>query len=332
MTTNNELMIIPGTSTNGSINEEVTTMRTATWGAIGKGVEECTSMEQVLAESGLDYEVTKESVYWNVGDDRRFDHGFTDIPNRFITVNSKGKVYDVVSDKFEVVQNRDAFDFVNYMGEELSFEKAGETQNGTIYVIGKLPQVNILGDIFTPHVIFRNGFSGKVKITAAICPLRIVCQNQFNFAFKNASNAVTIRHVQNAEAKLQEAREVLRLNADYMAGINVMAEQFVAKKVSPKQLDTLIDWMFPIPAEDNVNAFKRNRLEVARAEFATAYNNDDNGNFRGTAWGVVNAYADFITHKQPTGNSSTKEEGRFLNVTFRPAAMNTILDALEFVA
>ena len=58
---------------------------------------------------------------------------------------------------------------------------------------------------------------------------------------------------------------------------------------------------------------------------------DDNANFRGTAWGVINAYTDFITHKVPTGNSATKDEGKFMTVTFNPAAMNAILNALALV-
>lgn len=174
--------------------------RVSSWERIGSDVTECKNMEQVLKKSGLDYEVTKEPVFLDV------DKGIL-VPNRFATVNSNGKIYDVVSDKFEVIQNRDAFDFVNYMGADLTFEKAGETAGGMVYIIGRLPDVDILGDAFTPHVIFRNGFSGKYKITAAICPLRVVCQNQFNVAFKEAANTVTIRHVANANAKLQEDRK-----------------------------------------------------------------------------------------------------------------------------
>ena len=237
-------------------------------------------------------------------------------------------MYDVVSDKFQIVQNRDAFDFVNYMGDDLTFEKAGETANGMVYIIGKLPEVDILGDAFTPHVIFRNGFSGKVKITAAICPLRIVCQNQFNFAFKNTQNAVTIRHVGNAEAKLQEAREVLKMSADYMAEINAMANQYAGVKLTPDQLERVVDQMFPMANIESMNSFKRHQLEAARAAFVNAYNADDNGNFRGTAWGLINAYTDYITHKVPMGKSETKEEGKFMTVTFHPAIMNAILNAM----
>lgn len=301
------------------MSERIIIDRTTTWHAIGKDVQECKSMEQVLRASGLDYEVTKYPILAHTGEV---------IPNRFITTRSDGHMYDVVSDKFQIIQNRDAFDFVNYMGDDLTFEKAGETSNGMVYIIGKLPEVNILGDAFTPHVIFRNGFSGKVKITAAICPLRIVCQNQFNFAFKNAQNAVTIRHVGNAEAKLQEAREVLKLSADYMAEINAMANQYVGVKLTPDQLEKVVDQMFPMANIESMNSFKRHQLEAARVAFVNAYNADDNGNFRGTAWGLINAYTDYITHKVPMGKSETKEEGKFMTVTFHPAIMNAILNAM----
>lgn len=305
------------------MSEQIFIDRTTTWHAIGKDVQECKSMEQVLRASGLDYEVTKYPIFAHTGEV---------IPNRFITTrNNDGHMYDVVSDKFQIVQNCDAFDFVNYMGEDLTFEKAGETSNGMVYIIGKLPEVDILGDAFTPHVIFRNGFSGKVKITAAICPLRIVCQNQFNFAFRNTQNAVTIRHVGNAEAKLREAREVLKLSADYMAEINAMANQYVGVKLTPDQLEKVINQMFPMTNIESMNSFKRHQLETARAAFVNAYNADDNGNFRGTAWGLINAYTDYITHKVPMGKSETKEEGKFMTVTFHPAIMNTILNAMAAV-
>lgn len=304
----------------------INTARATSWSNIGKDVSSCRDLNHVLTASGLDYEVTKKPVFAQVGGDKPT---FNPIPNRFVTTRSNdGHMYDVVSDKFQIVQNRDAFDFVNYMGDGLTFEKAGETANGMVYIIGKLPQVNILGDAFTPHVIFRNGFSGKVKITAAICPLRVVCQNQFNFAFKNTQNAVTIRHVGNAEAKLQDAREVLKLSADYMAEINAMANQYVGVKLTHDQLEKVVDQMFPTANIESMNSFKRHQLEAARAAFVSAYNADDNGNFRGTAWGLINAYTDYITHKVPMGKSETKEEGKFMTVTFHPAMMNVILNAM----
>lgn len=300
--------------------------RTTTWHAIGKDVQECKDMEQVLAASGLDYTVEKRPVFFGNEDI------WHNVPNRFATVRtSDNHAYDVVSDKYELIQNRDAFDFVNYMGDELQFEKAGETANGMVYIIGKLPEVNILGDAFTPHVIFRNGFDGKVKITAAICPLRIVCQNQFNFAFKETKNTMTIRHVKNAESKLIEAHETLKLSAEYMTELNAMAEHFAGMKISAERMDKVIKYLFPIPTDTAINPFKRKSLEDAREAFRKAHDADDNGNFRGTAWGLVNAYTDMITHKEPAGKREDRFEGKFVNTTFK-VSMNPIVDAIEATA
>lgn len=299
-------------------------MRTATWNGIGKDVQECTNMEQVLRESGLNYTVEKTPVLVDLGD------GMKPIDNRFVTYRTTdGRTYDVVSDKFEIIQNAEAFDFVNYMGDEIQYEKAGETTGGMVYIIGKLPEVNILGDKFVPHVIFRNGFSGKVKITAAITPLRIVCQNQFNFAFKNTQNAITIRHVKNAEAKLEEARETLKLSADYMAELTRTAEHFAAIKMNPDRIKKVTDILFPMPEGVEMNAFKKATLESARERFLLAHEAKDNANFRGTAWGLINAYTDYVTHKDPV---KTKQgvnlESRFVNTTFK-VSMNPIMTAIE---
>lgn len=300
--------------------------RTTTWHAIGKDVQECKNMEAVLKASGLDYQVAKLPISVKGSDEA--------IPNRFITgrpAEGGFKLYDVVSDKFEIIQNRDAFDFVNYMGDEFSFEKAGETASGMVYIIGKLPEVNVLGDKFVPHVIFKNGFDGKHKIMAAITPLRFVCQNQFNFAFKNAKNAITIRHVGNAEAKLEEARETLKLSAEYMEELTRMAEHFAGMKISGPQMEKVVKYLFPIPEDDTViNPFRRKSLENARTAFITAHEQEDNRNFRGTAWGLVNAYTDYITHKEPAGKRDDRYEGKFVNTTFK-ASMNPIINAIEAV-
>ena len=304
--------------------------RNPTWSGLGADVTKCTNMEQVLRSSKLDYKVVKRPLYF--GDSWQDETGTHELINRFVTVRERDNhPYDVVSDKFEIIQNRDAFDFVNYMGQEITFEKAGETASGMVYVIAKLPDVDILGDTFTPHVIFRNGFTGKVKITAAICPLRVVCQNQFNFAFRNADNAVTIRHVQNAEQKLEEARETLRMSADYMRELTIMAERFAEVRISEIQLERFLREMFPMDGIENMNPFKRNRLESARAAFVRAHNADDNGNFRGTAWGLINAYTDFITHQVPQGKTETRFEGKFVQVTFGQT-MNNVLNLIEKVA
>ena len=305
-------------------------MRNSTWTSIGQDVRTCKSLEQVLKASNLGYKVEKRPVYMNAGP-VDMTEAMTAIPNRFVTVrDADGHPYDIVSDKFEIIQNKDAFDFVNYMSDELEFEKAGETKSGMVYIIGKLPSMDILGDTFTPHVIFRNGFSGKIKISAAICPLRVVCQNQFNFAFKDAENTINIRHVQNAERKLEEAREVLKVSADYMKKLGREAKMYSKIHITEFGLERALNKLFPMENLETMNAYKRARLEGAREAFKKAYNADDNQNFKGTAWGLINAYTDYLTHKDAQGKPEVRDESKFMAVTFKP--MNDIFSVIEYAA
>lgn len=302
-------------------------MREATWTKVGYSVEECRNLHEVLKLSGLDYEVNKEPIFIHPDDEEPIM-----IPDRYITYrDNDGHTYDVVSDKYEIIQNEDAFDFVNYMSDEVTFERAGETASGMVFIIGSLPSVDILGDKFTPYVIFRNGFSGKITTSAAICPLRFVCQNQFNFAFKNTQNAISIRHVSNAEIKMQEARDTLKMSADYMMKLNMIAEGYAGTKLSEFQIRQVLNAMFPLEKAEEMNPYQRKSLMDAKAAFINAYEADDNRNFKGTAWGMINAYTDFITHKDPAGKQETRFEGKFVQTTFKPS-MNKIIDVIDAIA
>ena len=289
-------------------------MRNATWENIGTSVRGEKKIEDVLTAAGLNYTVEKRPVYRYERNPRKLVR----ISNRFTCERREdGHSYDeIVSGKYTIVQNREAFDFVNYMSDEVEFLKAGETANGLVYIIGRLPDVNILGDPFTPHVIFSNSFTGKTSIRAAICPLRIICQNQFAAAFRDTHNAVSVGHTASAERKLKEARSVLRASADYMEDLNRMAEGYAAMKVSSRQVAMVLDAMFPVPAD----APQKRAAEIAakkakfEAQFRKAMDSPDNYVFRGTAWQLVNAYTDVLTHAPLSGKSTF--DSQFVKVTF----------------
>lgn len=297
--------------------------RTTTWSCVGRDVSECTSFAEVLVESGLDYTVEKVPLTLLDG---------THVPGRYMTArrteDGGWRTYDVVSDQYQIVQNYDAFEFVDYMGD-VRFEKAGETESGMAYVIAALPEVEVLGDTFVPHVILRNGFGGNVTIQAAICPLRMVCQNQFAVAFKNAGNTVRVRHVANAEEKLEEAREVLKASAEYMGLLQARAEGLALRAVTDADLDRVVGALFPLGGDPTrVNAYRKFKVDNARAAFRHAYAAPDNANFVGTAWGVVNAYSDYVTHLTPEGKKSGRFENRMMNTTFKPQ-VNRVFEVLQ---
>ena len=268
--------------------------RTATWANIGTTVSECNNdIDAILAKSGLDYDVVEQPVY--IGENRESAEKF-----KAIVRSSDGHVYNIAKSSYTICQNREAFSFLESMPDTLQILKAGETPSGMIYMIGVLPTIQVLGDDFTPHLIFQTSHNSDFALKTAIAPLRVVCQNQFNTAFGDNNNSITIRHTPGIAAQIGEAGRVMTDTLTYMNEFAQRADFLATNHVN---VDRAISILFPI-SKDATEA-QANRVEETRELFRSIYNNDDNQNFRGTAWGLLNAVTDYTTHH--TGSRSTPE-------------------------
>ena len=299
--------------------------RTATFANLGIDLSGCNNIQLALANANLDYIVEGSPIY------RKWNGQEIENPDYVETVRlTDGHSYGVVSRNYGIVQNSEAFDFVNYIDAPIEFVKGGETSNGMVYIISKLASVNILGDEFTPYVLFRNSFNGRYALSACICPLRIVCQNQFNISFRETANTINIRHTVNAAVKMREAQIVLANTVQYLDTLKKRAEELAGQGISLSDKRTIINALFPITDKmtDRQKAVINNKILA----FEAALNREDNRAFRGTAWGIVNAYTDFITHEEPIRQTATAVENRFVSVTFDPKIMDKVLSVVRSVA
>lgn len=282
-------------------------IRTATWEAVGSNISAATSVEEALKISGLDYTVEKVPVFLEDG---------TPIPGAFCTKKEgTNDTFGVVGSQFEIIQNQEALSFVdNLVSEGLTFVKAGENHK-MLYLIGKLPSIEVLGDEVTPYLIFQNSHNGSTTLKATIAPLRIVCQNQFNLTFRKAVNKISLRHTKSIKGRLHTAQQVLLQNTEYLSEFQKQALGLAQEKVSKKQVDTLLDDIFEIKPEFNPTQVRR--MEEKRDRFLSAYQADDNQNFLGTKWGLINAYTDFVTHKPLRKETPQALENHFIKTTLK---------------
>lgn len=295
--------------------ENITLNRQSTWNNIGTDLSTGV-VEEAIKLAGLDYEVVKKPIM--TIDGQKISGKVANIAN--------GNVLGITSSDYEIVQNSEAFEFANYIGEDFTFEKGGMTHTGMIYLIGSMPEIDILGDKFKPHVIFQNSFNGKYQLAAAITPLRVVCQNQFSFAFRDADNSIKLRHSKNLRDKMDDAQRVLRGVSSYMLNLKNIAEQFSNVKIGTGDLSHVIDMIFPTPTD--ANAKQMMNIENKKLEFKNAINIDDNKNFQNNAWGIINAYTDYITHHE-TAKQAKYNDTKFIKTTFQP--MNNIISIINNV-
>lgn len=296
-----------------------TITREATWNKVVTDIREANSVKEALQISGLDYEVVKAPIYLSNG------HRIKD---QFAT-KKKGtdEVFGIVGKDYTIVQNEEAFSFVDgIISEGLTFVKAGETSYMN-YIIASLPEQYILDDKFKPYIIFQNSHAGATTLKAAICPLRIICQNQFTMAFRNSENKISIRHSSSIHEKMDEAQHILQFNAEYMDSFNKMANEMAANKIGDEKALDIIDKYFLV--DDNASTRKVNSNEEKKSILLNAYNAEDNQNFRGTQWGLVNAFSDYITHLDPARKTNKSNISKFVNVTFNNGLMNNFINMVQ---
>lgn len=290
--------------------------RTATWSTLGTNVAHLTTVQDVLREAKLDYTVEKVPLFLPNGQK---------VPDKCATVTqgNDSRYIGTVSNSFTILQNEDAFDFVNNISDEFKFVKAGETNKGMVYIIGELPPIDVLGDVITPNVIVQNGHNGLYGMRSTIVPLRIVCQNQFNISFKESPNTLTFKHFASITSKVEEAQKLLSGVAQYMKEFKSNACELANLKVGRDGAIQIIDSYFEKMKEQKSTESAIERINDQRDYFVSCYNAEDNQNFQGTAWGLVNAFTDFTTHKPAI--RTVNEERKFMKVTFDPTEMSLFM-------
>lgn len=299
------------------------TMRQNAFVQIGKDVDKSRLVEGLPAD--FVFPVEKRPIFY-----KDLEGKEQKIEGKSTIVNMKtGKAYGPVSDKYCAITNEEALGAAAYM-DGLTLKKYGETQTGIQWLIGELPERTILGDTFKPHLVFRNSFNGTSRIQMAIMPLRIICQNQITMALRGSNISYDVRHTKNAAERMEEAHRMMITAEQFMLDFEKAAGQLASLKINPFQQNAIIKEMFPI--SDKMSDLQKERAERRVAAFVKAIEEADNANFKGSAWGLINAYADVITHYEPERKTVTALENKFMAITFDPRWMTMLVNAIDRVA
>lgn len=255
-------------------------------------VEGAMTSEEALHLAKLDFDVLQEPV---------FDCLENVVPGYRLNFKSDDRtLLGLVSDKYKVVQNTDAFAFTDALiGENCKYETAGSLNNfRTTWLLAQLEPKEIMGDQYNNYLCFMNSFDGSSAVKVCVTPIRVVCQNTLNLALRSAQRTFSIRHVGDISKKLQEADEVLELSKNYLVDVEHRYMELARKKVTQAQFDSFLKQLFPVE-EDERNTRKETMQIMNRQAVSRCYDIDDLSNFRGTAFGVVNAVSDMVAHSKP---------------------------------
>lgn len=280
-------------------------VREKPWHGLGVMVQNAPTSEDALRLAGLDWEVIQKNVITVDGD-----------PVAGFKANvraSDNSVIGVVSDKYKVAQNREAFEFTDaLLGEGVRYETAGSLQNGRrVWILARLPHQYIInGEEIAPYLVFMNAHDGSGAIKVAMTPIRVVCQNTLNLALSTAKRSWSCNHTGDISGKMEEARDTLVYAGRYMSELGKTFGKLGQIKLSDGKVTEFISAL--VPDADGGSFQQRRNVQKMREDLrARYYDAPDLADVGRNGYRFINAVSDFATHSKPLRERSNYRESLF---------------------
>ena len=149
--------------------ETMFSVRETPWHGLGTIVNDAPTSENALRISGLDWKVVQDDVFT--------DRGERILGYKANIRDTDRKILGVVSDRYKVVQNTDAFSFTDeLLGQGVKYETAGSLQDGRrVWLLARMPKKYVNGnEEICPYLVFSNSHDGTGAVKVAITPVRVV--------------------------------------------------------------------------------------------------------------------------------------------------------------
>lgn len=295
--------------------------RTVPWHGLGTRVEEAPTSADALRLAGLDWTVEQKNIQLCGG---------ARIQNYKANVRSSdGQLLGIVSDRYKIVQNNEAFEFTDsIIGGDVRYETAGSLNGGKkIWLLAKLPETEIVGDKMEPYMCFSNTHDGSGAIRVCMTPVRVVCANTLNLALDTARRSWSVRHTGDLQSKMHEARVCLQMANVYMGELAKEADRLANTAVTRDQLNQILDELFPV--DESSSQREKDNMKKLKDEYMICYYAPDILKFQNTAWGAVNAMSDMISHNAPLRKTATYRENNWGRIMDGHILMDKICEKIN---
>lgn len=301
--------MVAAIASNGAI-DLFASHREPAWHGLGQVfTEEVTDSSRMLDLAGLSgWDVREHSIAALSLDEDNI------LPTRFVTpakaiiatIGNENVALGVTGERYTIVQNEDAFSFLQSLHDGARWETAGAIKGGRV-VFGSMAfsrdfvlDEQGVADKVETYLLVYTSHDGSTGIAAGITPTRVVCQNTLNVAMGNIKNTIKVRHTRNAQERMDAEAAMWRQAHTYMDAFEAEAQALYAQTATDAQFFGIVEEMFPKPETDVKGSVKK--WEKRQEVFSQAWNGKPNAGIKNTAWGVFNA----LTEANQWGRSVRK--------------------------
>lgn len=306
--------------------ENMMSVREVPWHGIGTIVEDKLTAKEALVLAGLDWEVGLFPVTASV--DHRVELVVNEatalperkvltlpepvaieVPDTFAVIrDSDQSVLGVVGARYAPVQNWKSFEFFDSVvsSGDAKYETAGSLNGGRrVFLTARIPKEIKIGgeDAVDSYLVMANSHDGSLAFTAAVTPVRVVCQNTLNIALRGAKQQWKLRHTDSIDGRIAEARGALGLTFQYLDDFEKEAERLLAMPVPKASFEKLIQEAFP--AKNLPLGVKFSEEQYGMIGLLESSPTIDDG-MRYTGWGALNAVREYDDWGRTYRSSKTK--------------------------
>jgi len=230
--------------------------------------KEFKSVTDSMNDAGLNYNVSLQDCFLADG---------TQVPKTKVTVrDDKNEVLGVVGERYQVVQNQEAFGFFDEFIENkfATIEHAGLLgKSNIVFVQAKIlcePIEIIKGDVIQSYATLLNSHDGTTSVVAMFMPIRLFCANQLPKL--KTSNKLKLKHTKNVHLGLDKIKQIMDLHNREFAATAEQYRYLASKGVNKKDLERYVRLVFGKDEEENETEVKEMRKSKVEA-IAELYEN-----------------------------------------------------------
>lgn len=264
--------------------------------------------------SGLDWTVSTQPVFVT-GEHAQQIKGY-----RAVVRDSDGQVFGIVSDEYKTIQNEVIFDLPERVIDESDvahFETAGALFNGKIVwsmlSLGAKGGIRIAGDPspYDLRLLVSTGHDGRHALRADTTLERVTCANTLKFAQKGAKDSISLKHTTNAEWRIGEVRQALKISFDYLETFEKVAAELMKVELTSIDADAFLEKLLPFPPQAETSVRITNQRDAIKNLFNGSANLDGVGK---NGYRMVQAVAEWTDHEKSFGQRDGAEDRRALAI------------------
>lgn len=286
------------------------------WHGLGRQAPQPLTLEEALAQGGLDWHVRLVPIV-------TADGALSPAPHRMAVVREdrapkqEGRVVGVVHPAFRPLQNREGgelFDRLFHPGAR-KYHTGGYLRNGeVVWLLARLPEDIRVGgdDVVETYLLYSNSHDGSQPIDIRLTTVRVVCRNTLSFALNGPSTrAFRWRHRDDPAVVEREARAFLDLATAQVRERQQTLASLAARPCDDVAFRRFLEALIPDPAPVAVaaSAAAARGYETRLANVLEAHTAIERIRLQGlpdrkipadapTWWGAVNAVTAWVDHEQ----------------------------------